>query len=108
MDIELSRGALQGLDLGEAARRGAGRSTRSGQTKFDTLKGFLRFGGGQVSGSDFKLTAGLMSAEGQFTVGAGGKVTGATTVAIQSTVSTVRVPVRISGELPDLTAAAGR
>lgn len=108
MDIELSRGALQGLDLGEAARRGAGRSTRSGQTKFDTLKGFLRFGGGQVSGSDFKLTAGLMSAEGQFTAGAGGKVTGAATVAIQSTVSTVRVPVRISGELPDLTAAAGR
>ncbi len=108
LDIDLSRGILHGLDLGEAARRGGGRSTRGGQTKFERLKGYLRFAGGEATGSDIKLSAGLMAAEGQFGVRKGGRVEGNATVSIQSSISTLRMPIRISGELPDLTAAAGR
>ena len=52
--------------------------------------------------------AGLLTAEGQFTARAGGRVEATANVVIQSSVSAVRMPVRISGELPDLVASAGR
>lgn len=107
MDVEVTRGTLFGVDLGEAARRGAGRTIRGGQTKFDSLKGYLRIGPQQVSGSEVHLFAGLMTADGQFVARRDGNVDGAFTVKIASSASALRVPVRISGQLPDLTTAAG-
>ncbi len=108
MDLEITRGSLHGVDLGEAARRGSGRTTRGGQTKFEKLRGYLRFTPTEASSSDLKLSAGLLTAEGQFTARAGGRVEATANVVIQSSVSAVRMPVRISGELPDLVASAGR
>ncbi len=107
MDAQITRGAIHGVDLGEAARRGAGRVTRSGQTRFEHLKAYLRIDGQKLAGSEVKLNAGLMTAEGQFVAKANAGVDGSFTVAIQGSTGTLRVPVRISGELPDLTAAAG-
>lgn len=107
LDADISRGVLQGLDLGEAARR-QGQAVRSGNTKFDSLKGILRLNSKQFSGSEMQMNAGLLTAEGSFVASRGGEVDGTFVVNIRSSVSSLRTPVRIVGQLPSLVAEAGR
>lgn len=108
LDADIARGVLTGIDLGEAARRGGGRSTHGGATKFDRLRGVIVINPQQVVGRDIRLEAGLISANGRFTANRERKVEGLFDVSISSSVSGVRMPIKISGTLPDLAVAAGR
>ena len=107
LDADISRGVLLGIDLGEAARR-PGQAVRSGSTRFDNLKTVLRLDPRQFAASEVRLSAGLLTAEGALTASRNGAVDGNFVVNIRSSVASLRAPVRISGQLPDLVAETGR
>ena len=102
LDAEISRGNLHALDLGEVARRGTGAVVRGGSTKFDRLRANVTINPRQVSARDIQMTAGMVTANGQAQAGRDGVVDGNLTVTMQTSVSTIRTPVRVSGRLPDL------
>ncbi|MFN4343036.1 MAG: AsmA-like C-terminal region-containing protein [Azonexus sp.] len=104
LDAEVTRGAVHGVDLGEAARRNGVSEVRAGTTKFDRLRATVNVTPNQVISKDLRLEAGMMTASGQFVARADGQVDGNMTVALQTSVSSLRVPVQIYGALPDLTA----
>ena len=106
LDAEITRGNLHGLDLGEVARRGPGAVVRGGSTKFDRLRANVTINPRLVSARDIQMTAGMVTANGQFLAGRDGVVDGNLTVTMQTSVSTIRTPVRVSGELPDLSAVS--
>jgi len=108
LDADVSRGVLAGVDLGEAARRGQGSIVRSGSTRFDRLRAAININPRQISGRDIRLEAGMMTASGQFVATRERQVDGNLTVGIQTSVSSLQVPVRVSGVLPDLTAFGGK
>lgn len=108
LDVEVTRGILHGVDLGEVARRGAGSVVRSGATKFDHLHAKLTIGSGRTVGQDVRLNAGMMTAAGEFVAGRDRLVDSRLTVGINTSVSSRRVPVRISGVLPDLVASGSQ
>lgn len=104
LDADVTRGVLYGVDLGEVARRGSGSVVRSGSTKFDRLRTNITINSGQVSGRDIRLDAGMMTATGQFLANRNRQIDANLTVGIQTSVSSLHVPVRVSGVLPELTA----
>ena len=108
LDADVSRGVLAGVDLGEAARRSQGSIVRSGSTRFDRLRVALNINPRQISGRDIRLEAGMMTATGQFVATRDRQVDGNLSVGIQTSVSSLQVPVRVSGVLPDLTAFGGK
>jgi hypothetical protein len=103
-DADVTRGIFYGVDLGEVARRGRASEVRSGSTKFDRLRTTITINSGQVKGRDIRLDAGMMTATGQFVANSDRQVNANLTVGIRTSVSNVRVPVRVSGILPELTA----
>ena len=107
MDMTVTNGAVHGVDLGEAMRRGAGSTVRGGATKFERLTGTLNITEGKVLGRVTQLDAGMMLANGQFSV-MDQRVDAAMTVTMQTSVSAQRLPVRVSGVIPDLSSMAGR
>ncbi|PKO87548.1 MAG: hypothetical protein CVU16_15510 [Betaproteobacteria bacterium HGW-Betaproteobacteria-10] len=108
LDAEISRGTLYGIDLGEAARRGAGSAVRAGSTKFDHLQATVKINPHQISGHNVVIQAGLMSASGKFVANREAKVEGSVKVNIQTTATTMTVPLQISGVLPELTVSGSR
>ena len=106
LDADITRGNLVGVDLGEAARRGAGSTVRGGATKFDALHVALNIRDHQVIGRDIDMDAGMVRGAGQFSANAEAGVEVRLTVTMQTSVSTLRVPVRLSGHLPNLEARA--
>lgn len=106
--IDVTRGLLNGIDIGEGTRRGAGAVVRSGTTRFDRLQADLGIDAQGVSMRDIRLDAGLLTASGQLQVSAAGEVSGGLVGLARSSVSTTRVPLMISGSLPVLTLTAGR
>ncbi|MDP3539704.1 MAG: AsmA-like C-terminal region-containing protein [Azonexus sp.] len=104
LDADITRGILHGVDLGESARRGVGSIVRSGATKFDRLHAAISINQGQIKGQDVRMDAGMMTATGQFAANSERLVEANLTVGIQTSVSSLRVPVRVSGVLPELTA----
>ncbi|MBS1157935.1 MAG: hypothetical protein H6R15_354 [Proteobacteria bacterium] len=108
LEADVARGILHGVDLGEVVRRGAGYVVSSGSTKFDRLRSSLMIDSRQVVGRDIQMSAGMVSASGQF-VGARERPLEANLlVMMQTSVSTVRTPVRVSGTLPNLSAVSGK
>jgi len=108
LKLKALRGVLNGLDIGEAGRRGAGATVRAGMTRFDTLEADLKVDSGNILFRDIRLEAGAMSATGQVAATRDGEVDGRLVMAAQSSVATVRVPMTLSGNLPELTINAGR
>jgi hypothetical protein len=104
LDAEIARGLLHGVDLGEIVRRG-GQTVRGGSTKFDSLKAVVTINPRQVSGRDLQMSAGMVSATGQFVAGRERPVDANLLVTMRTSVSTMKTPVRISGELSDLVAS---
>jgi len=102
------RGVLNGVDLGEAARRGAGSIVRAGSTKFDRLSVLISVSPQQVVGRDLVMNAGLFNATGQFVATRERQVDSTLMVSMQTAASVLRLPVRVSGTLPNLQAVSGR
>lgn len=108
MKFKALRGNLHGLDIGEAGRRGAGATVRAGTTRFDTLEGNLQLAPGNIQLRDIRLEAGAISASGQVAAGRDGVIDGRLMMAAQTSAATIRVPLALSGRLPELTLTAGR
>ncbi|MCL2635286.1 MAG: AsmA family protein [Betaproteobacteria bacterium] len=106
LDALVVRGLLTGIDLGELARHGSGAVVRAGSTRFETLQARLDIAQGRVAASSIELNAGLMTASGRATVEADGQIEGNVTVQARSSVSSVRVPARLSGTLPNMVLTA--
>lgn len=104
LSTEITRGVFNGVDLGEAARRNGDSSVRAGTTKFDRLRSTVTVTPKQVASKDLRMDAGMVTAQGQFVAGRDGQVDGSVTVTLQTSVSSMTVPLRIAGILPDLTA----
>lgn len=107
MAATASKGRIKGVDLGEAARR-PGEEVRGGATRFDALTAKLQLAERRLTLDDLKLDAGLMQASGRATVSPEAEVNGNVTVAIRSSVATIRAPLRITGKLPVLEATAAK
>lgn len=103
LNTEVTRGTLYGVDLGEAARRNGVSEVRAGATKFDRLRSTVSITPKQVISKDVRMDAGMVTASGQFSAGRDGPVEGSMVVTLQTSVSSLNVPVRIYGNLPDLT-----
>jgi hypothetical protein len=101
LDAQVARGVLTGLDLGELARRGPGAVVQGGSTRFETLRARLGMTRSRVVARSLELDAGLMKASGRATVEASGQVDGSVNVQARFSVSSVRVPARLSGVLPN-------
>lgn len=108
LQIDVTRGLMSGMDIGEAARRGPGSLVRAGATRFDRLQADVGVDAQGVSLRDIRLDAGLLTASGQLRVAPGGEVNGALVALARSSVSTTRVPLAVGGSLPTLTLSAGR
>lgn len=108
LDALVLRGVLNGVDLGEAARRGGGSPVRAGSTKFERLSARLTITGQQVIGRDVAMNSGMFSANGQFVVTRDRAVDSNLIVTMQTSASVLRMPIRVSGTLPNLLAIGGR
>jgi len=105
-DGEISQGTIYGIDPFEAARRSGG-ELRGGVTRFQRLQYSVSVTPKQVLGRNVRIDAGAATAVGQFTMPlGGGSLTGQGDVSFRSSVSTLQVPVRISGNLPDFITAS--
>jgi uncharacterized protein involved in outer membrane biogenesis len=107
-DLTVMRGVLNGVDLGEAARRGSGSTVRAGSTKFERATLRLAIDSRQVSGRDVAMSSGLFNANGNFNASRARAVEGSVLVNMHSSVSSLTVPVRVTGTLPNLQAGATR
>lgn len=108
LDADIARGVFHGLDLGEVVRRGVGQEVRGGSTKFDRLRASVSITPRQVIGRDIQMSAGMVGASGQFVAAAERPVDGSLVVTMQTSVATMRTPVRVGGPLSNLAAVGGR
>jgi len=102
------RGALNGIDIGEAARRGPGAPVRAGTTRFDRLAVKISIDPRQVVGRDLSMNAELFAATGQFVVTRDRQVDSNLTVSMQGSAGVRTTPIKISGTLPNLQAVSVR
>ena len=108
LDAFVLRGALNGIDLGEAARRGPGAPVRAGTTRFDRLAVKMTIDPHQVVGRDLSMNAELFAATGQFVVTRDRQVDSNLTVTMQGSAAVRTIPLKISGTLPNLQAVSVR
>lgn len=106
IDGEVAQGVLHGVDPFEAARRGRGHEVRAGALRFNRLQYSLAVSPRQMVGRSVSVDAGVANAAGQFTFTPGGQVDAQLNVSFRSTVSSLQMPVRVSGKLPDLVAVS--
>jgi hypothetical protein len=108
LDASVLRGALNGIDIGEAARRGPGAPVRAGTTRFDRLAVKITIDPRQVVGRDLSMNAELFAATGQFIVTRDRQVDSNLAVTMQGATAVRTTPIRISGTLPNLQAVSVR
>lgn len=108
LDAVVVRGTLHGVDLGEAARRGHGALVRAGSTKFDRLAVRMAIDPRQVVGRDLTMNAGMFTATGQFVSSRAGQVESSLQVTMQTSVSSLTLPIKVAGTLPNLQATVSR
>lgn len=105
-NFEMGRGAVKGLDLVEAARTRV--PTRGGETKFEQLSGALDCDPKDCRLSGLRLASGLLKADGNIGMARSGALSGAVTVELKSSASTVRMPLAVGGSARDPQLTAGR
>ncbi len=108
LEATVLRGALIGVDLGEAARRGPGSPVRAGTTRFDRLTVKMTIDPRQVTGRELSINAGLFTATGNFVATRDRQVDSNLTATMQTAASLRTIPLKVSGTLPNLQAVALR
>lgn len=103
LNVDIERGKLNGVDLGEAVRRGT--PVRGGQTKFDRLKGELSITANQISSKDIMIESSSMAkTNGQFVAKKDKTLEADLVMVIQGTTAPIRSRLRVGGTLPVLQA----
>lgn len=100
-------GAITGIDLVEAVRRGSKMATRGGVTRYDQFGGKFRWDNGALQLSDIELLSGPMRATGWVSV-LKNNLSGSIAVVMQSSAATLRTPVAVVGTLKDPQLIGGR
>lgn len=106
-DMDIQRGVLRGIDLGEVTRRPAGEHVRGGETRFDRMTAQVTLAPGRVDLRNVRLQAGALSGEGTLAVH-NDQIEGAMQVQVRSSLSTLRQNARLGGSLLSPTVTAGR
>jgi len=101
-------GAVNGIDLVEAVRRGSKLATRGGATRYEQVIGKYRWDGTNLQLSEIDLTSGAMRATGSMGVLKGSQVSGSFSVLLQSSAASMRTPVALVGTLKDPQLFGGR
>jgi uncharacterized protein involved in outer membrane biogenesis len=104
LEAMVLRGVLNGVDLGEAARRGRGSTVRAGSTKFDRLTVNFTIDPRQIRGRNLAMNAGMFIATGQFVATRDREVESSLQVTMQTSVSSLTQTMIVSGTLPNLQA----
>lgn len=102
----VGRGAINGLDLIEAAR--SKRPTRGGTTRFEQLSGELLLDGQACHLSKLKLSAGLMRAEGHLDIGKNGLIGGMMALDLAGAATRIHAALAIDGTLDEPQVSIGR
>ena len=101
MQAKVLRGNLFGVDLGEASRRGPGSVVRAGSTRFDQLTARVSADASGIALNELQLDAGALNAGGALRHTPDGRLEGRLTIQVRSSVAAIKVPVRVSGVLPN-------
>ena len=108
-DFTVQRGALKGIDLIEAVRRGAsGSAVQGGATNFEQLSGKFRLDAKQHVYSSLLMTSGLLHATGNLQTGSDQTVSGAMELQMRGTANQTRVPISVRGPLQAPLAQVGK
>lgn len=107
-DFILKSGAINGMDLVEAVRRGGKLPMRGGTTRFEQATGKFRWDGQALQLNELDLASGLVRATGSVGVLKSEQVSGVLTVVLRGSAATVATPVSIVGSLKDPQLLAGR
>jgi hypothetical protein len=107
-EFTMRRGAIRGIDLTEAVRRGSGTPVQGGETRFEQLSGRIRL---MPTGYQFPgliLNSGLMQSTGTVEVSKDLKLSGKMELQMHGSVNQTRVPISISGSLKTPAVQSGR
>jgi hypothetical protein len=107
-DFSTHRGALGGIDLAEAVRRGAAAPTRGGVTRFESLSGRFKLTADSYRFSGLAMNSGLMQSVGQMTLSKDLQLNGSMEVQMRGSANQLRMPVSISGPFRTPLVQAGK
>jgi uncharacterized protein involved in outer membrane biogenesis len=94
----VQRGTLDGVDLVRALQVGSAGS-QGGSTKFEELRGDVTIANGQYRYRNVVLSAGILSAKGDFNIGSDQAVSGRVSVALRSSAQRLGANLNVTGSL---------
>lgn len=101
-DFEIAQGVLKGMDLNAAARSVLGTTdAKSGDTRFDYLKGHFAVDPEGFHFSDLEIASGLLKAVGDVSISRSRELSGDISAEVRGTASLVATPLAISGTVDD-------
>ena len=95
----IKKGDLNGVDLVRALQSGGRGVTQGGATRFDEISGAMSLKDGRYEYRNLRLSSGLLSATGGFSVSSGKDVNGRVSVDLSSQAAQKRGSFSINGEL---------
>lgn len=101
-DFEIAQGVLKGMDLNAAARSVLGTTdAKSGDTRFDYLKGHLAVDREGFHFSALEIASGLLKATGDVSISRSRELSGDISAEVRGTASLIATPLAISGTIDD-------
>lgn len=101
-DFEIAQGVLKGMDLNAAARSVLGTTdAKSGDTRFDYLKGHFAIDPAGFHFSDLEIASGLLKAVGDVSISRSRELSGDISAEVRGTASLVATPLSISGTVDE-------
>jgi uncharacterized protein involved in outer membrane biogenesis len=97
--FSVANGVLHGVDLAKAATLLLNAGEKGGETQFDEMTGVLHVAGKQIELKTFKVSSGLLAANGGIKVSPARQLDGKVEVELKKGVALVSVPLQVSGTL---------
>lgn len=97
--FNVEHGVLHGVDLAKAATLLLNKGEKGGETQFDELSGLLHVAGKQIELKSFKVSSGLLAANGGVKVSPAKQLDGVVNVELKKGVALATVPLQVSGTL---------
>ena len=107
-DVIMKEGAIHGMDLVEAVRRGGQLAMRGGTTRFEKATGKFRWDGKALQLYEIDIASGIVRATGNLGVLKSEQISGVLNVSMRGSAGTVSTPVSVAGTLKDPQLFGGR